>query len=146
MQKHTTELIVGIFVVLGLAAMTYLSVRLGDVEIFGRKGYMVYAEFDSVSGLREGATVEMAGVEIGKIEKIRLKDFMSLVEMNIKPDVKIPDDTIASIRTSGLIGEKFIKLNPGGSDEWIKDGDKITDTESSVDIEELISKYIFSLE
>lgn len=146
MQKHTTELIVGIFVVLGLAAMTYLSVRLGDVEIFGRKGYMVYAEFDSVSGLREGATVEMAGVEIGKIEKIRLEDFMSLVEMNIKPDVKIPDDTIASIRTSGLIGEKFIKLNPGGSDEWIKDGDKITDTESSVDIEELISKYIFSLE
>jgi phospholipid/cholesterol/gamma-HCH transport system substrate-binding protein len=119
---------VGIFVVLGLAAMTYLSVRLGDVEIFGSKGYMVYAEFDSVSGLREGAAVEMAGVEIGKIDKIRLKDFMSLVEMNIKPDVKIPYDTIASIRTSGLIGEKFIKLNPGGSDEWIKDGDKISDT------------------
>lgn len=146
MQKHTTELVVGVFVVLGLLSMAWLSIKLGDVEIFGKKGYLVYAEFDSTSGLREGATVEMAGVEIGKIEKIRLEEFMSRVQMRIKREVNIPDDTIASIRTSGLIGEKFVKLNPGGSEEWIKPGDRITDTESSVDIEELISKYIYNLE
>jgi phospholipid/cholesterol/gamma-HCH transport system substrate-binding protein len=146
MKTYIIELIVGIFVVAGIVAMVYLSITLGDVEIFGRKGYAVYAVFDSASGLREGAAVEMAGVEIGKIEKVQLKDFLSLIEMRIDPDVKIPEDTIASIRTSGLIGEKFVKLIPGGSDDWIEDGGKIIDTESSIDIEELISKYIFSLE
>jgi phospholipid/cholesterol/gamma-HCH transport system substrate-binding protein len=88
----------------------------------------------------------MAGVEIGKIGRIQLKDYLSHVQMRIDNDVKIPDDTIASIRTSGLIGEKFVKLNTGGSDEWMEEGDKISDTESSIDIEELVSKYIFSLE
>jgi phospholipid/cholesterol/gamma-HCH transport system substrate-binding protein len=146
MRTYIMELIVGIFVVAGIVAMVYLSITLGDVEILGRKGYAVYAVFDSASGLREGATVEMAGVEIGKIEKVQLEDFLSLIEMRIDPDVKIPEDTIASIRTSGLIGEKFVKLIPGGSDDWIEDGGKIIDTESSIDIEELISKYIFSLE
>jgi phospholipid/cholesterol/gamma-HCH transport system substrate-binding protein len=146
MRTYIIELIVGIFVVAGIVSMVYLSITLGDVEILGRKGYAVYAVFDSASGLREGAAVEMAGVEIGKIEKIQLKDFLSLIEMRIDPDVKIPEDTIASIRTSGLIGEKLVKLIPGGSDDWIEDGGKIIDTESSIDIEELISKYIFSLE
>jgi phospholipid/cholesterol/gamma-HCH transport system substrate-binding protein len=146
MRTYIIELIVGIFVVAGIVSMVYLSITLGDVEIFGRKGYAVYAVFDSASGLREGAAVEMAGVGIGKIEKVQLEDFLSLIEMRIDPDVKIPEDTIASIRTSGLIGEKFVKLIPGGSDDWIEDGGKIIDTESSIDIEELISKYIFSLE
>jgi phospholipid/cholesterol/gamma-HCH transport system substrate-binding protein len=146
MKAYTTELVVGVFVVIGVVAMAYLSIKLGDVEIFGTKGYTIYAEFDSTSGLREGAAVEMAGVEIGKIGRIQLKDYLSHVQMRIDNDVKIPDDTIASIRTSGLIGEKFVKLNTGGSDEWMEEGDKISDTESSIDIEELVSKYIFSLE
>lgn len=146
MKTYTIELVVGIFVVIGMAAMAYLSVMLGDVEVFGKKGYTVYAEFDSVSGLREGAAVEMAGVEIGKVDAIGLKEFISVVEMRIEPEVKIPEDTIASIRTSGLIGEKFVKLSPGGSERWLEEGEVINDTESSIDIEELVSKYIFSIE
>lgn len=146
MKRYAIELIVGFFVVMGLVAMAYLSIRLGDIEVFGSKGYTIYAVFDSTSGLKEGDVVEIAGVEVGRVEGIRLKDYSSLVGMRIGPGVKIPDDAIASIRTRGLIGEKFVKIIPGGSDRWIEPGAKILDTESTVDIEELISKYIFSLE
>lgn len=146
MKRHITELIVGIFVFLGIIAMAYLSITLGDIEVFGKRGYTIYAVFDSISGLREGADVEIAGVLVGRVKRIRLDGPSALVEMRIDEGVRITDDAIASIRTRGLIGERFIKIAPGGSDEWIKPGDKIIDTESSVDIEELISKYIFSIE
>jgi len=146
MKEHTTELIVGIFVCVGIAALAYLSIRLGDVEIFSSRGYRVSAEFDSVSGLTDGAAVEIAGVKVGRVEQIQLKDNLSLVEMKIDLGVQISDDAIASIRTKGIIGEKFIKISPGGSDRWIAPGGTILDTESSVDIEELLSKYIFSQE
>lgn len=146
MKEHTTELIVGIFVCVGIAALAYLSIRLGDVEIFSSQGYRVSAEFDSVSGLTDGAAVEIAGVKVGRVKQIQLKDNLSLVEMKIDLGVQISDDAIASVRTKGIIGEKFIKISPGGSDRWIAPGGTILDTESSVDIEELISKYIFSQE
>lgn len=146
MKRYITESIVGIFVFLGIIAMAYLSITLGDIEVFGKRGYPVYAVFDSVSGLREGADVEIAGVLVGRVERIRLDGPSALVEMRIDEGVRIPDDAIVSIRTRGLIGEKFIKINPGGSDKWIEAGGKIIDTESSVDIEELIGKYIFSLD
>lgn len=146
MKRYTTELIVGVFVVIGVIVMAYISVTLGDIELFGRRGYTVYALFESTSGLKEGADIEIAGVLIGKVEKIRLDGSFALVEMRIDSGVNITEDVIASVRTRGIIGERFIKLTPGGSDESLKPGDKIIDTESSVDIEELISKYIFSLE
>ncbi len=146
MKRYGVELAVGIFVVLGIIAMAYLSISLGDVEVFGNRGYPVYAEFDSTSGLKSGADVEIAGVVVGRVDSITLKDYASLVRLNIYPDVKIPEDSIASIRTRGIIGEKFIKINPGGSDKYIEPGGRITDTESSIDIEELVSKYIFSQE
>lgn len=146
MKRDNNELLVGLFVVIGALALTYLSIRLGDVRIFGEKGYSIFAEFDSTSGLREEAEVEVAGVVVGRVVRIFLKDYTSIVEMRIKPWIKLPEDTIASIRTRGLIGERFIKMMPGGSERYLRPGEKIRDTESSVDIEELISKYIFSLE
>jgi len=144
MKKYSTELMVGIFVVLGIVALAYLSVKLGDVRLFGRNGYLVYAEFSSSEGLNEGSPVEIAGVAAGTVEEISLENYSSLVKMRIKDGVVLPEDTIASIRSTGLIGEKHIKLNPGGSDETLKNGDRITDTEPSISIEELISKYVFS--
>ncbi|MFQ5736572.1 MAG: outer membrane lipid asymmetry maintenance protein MlaD [Thermodesulfobacteriota bacterium] len=144
MKKYSTELMVGIFVVFGIIALAYLSVKLGNVHLFGQEGYIVYAEFSSSEGLNEGSPVEIAGVEAGTVEEIRLDNYSSIVKMLIWPGVKLPDDTIASIRSTGLIGEKHIKLNPGGSDETLRNGDIITDTEPSISIEELISKYVFS--
>ncbi|MFQ5465223.1 MAG: outer membrane lipid asymmetry maintenance protein MlaD [Thermodesulfobacteriota bacterium] len=144
MKDRTIEFAVGVFVVIGLAAMAYISISLGDLEIFARPSYLVEAEFSNTSGLKEGATVEVAGVEVGRVESIELKDFMSTVTMRIDRKVELPEDTIASIRTQGIIGEKFVKLSPGGSDRMLGDGAYIHDTEPAIDIEELISKYIFS--
>jgi phospholipid/cholesterol/gamma-HCH transport system substrate-binding protein len=146
MKKYSTELSVGVFVCIGIVAMVYLSVKRGDVNILGDKGDIIYAEFDSSSGITESSVVEVAGVRVGAVEEIGLKDYFSRVKMRIDPEVRISVDSIASVRTKGIIGEKFIKITPGGSDEWIASGGEIVNTESSVDIEELISKYIFEIE
>lgn len=146
MKKNIIEVLVGIFVVIGLASMAYLAIALGDVEVFTSRGYTIYAIFDNSSGLKKGANVEIAGVPIGRVTDISLQDYASLVALKIDPGVKIPDDSIFAIRTNGLIGDKFVKVIPGGSDKWLKNGDRVNDTESSVSIEELISKYIFSLQ
>jgi phospholipid/cholesterol/gamma-HCH transport system substrate-binding protein len=146
MKKYSTELAVGVFVCIGIIAMIYLSVKLGDVNILGNKGEIIYAEFDSSSGITENSVVEVAGVKVGTVEEINLKDYFSRVKMRIDPEVRISVDSIASVRTKGIIGEKFIKISPGGSDELMESGGEILNTESSVDIEELISKYIFEKE
>ena len=143
MRKYLTELMVGIFVFIGIVAMGYLSFNLGDVTIFGNNGRIMYAEFESSSGITDNSVVEIAGVRIGKVKEIVLKDYFSRVKLRINPGVMISDDSIASVRTKGIIGERFIKISPGGSDVWIEDGGSIIDTESSLDVEELISKYIF---
>ncbi len=144
MRQHTVEVIVGAFVALGLVAMAYLAVSFGNVGFLEKNIYRVSAEFDSTAGLRSGARVEIAGVGIGSVGSIDLKDYLASVELKINNGVKIPDDSIAAVRTNGLIGEKVISIVPGGSEEILGDGDSIEDTESSVSIEELISKYIFS--
>ncbi len=143
MFSKKAEMTVGLFMVGGIAALIYLSITLGNVTLFGSNYYSATAVFDSITGLREGATVEIAGVQVGKVTGIGLEDDMALVEMDILRKVKLSDDSIASIRTKGVIGEKFIKLSPGGSDEYIEDGGDIVDTESAISLEELISKYIF---
>ncbi len=145
MKEQRMELLVGVFVAIGLAALAYLSINLGKVEVFGEKTYTLNAIFTSSSGLKAGDTVEIAGVEAGKVTEIRLKDYNSVVSMAINSRIQLPDDTIASIRTRGIIGEKFIKLSPGGSETILRPGATIINTESSIDIEELVSKYIFSL-
>lgn len=143
-NKTNLELVVGIFVLIGILCLGYLSVKLGKMEIMGGTTYAVTADFDSVSGLKKGAGVEIGGVEIGKVDNISyLPDKgMARVTLKINMGVKLQDDIIASVRTRGLIGDKFLKLKPGGSDKLITAGGKIRETESSVDIEELLSKYI----
>jgi phospholipid/cholesterol/gamma-HCH transport system substrate-binding protein len=146
MKKITIETGVGIFLIAGLLSIFYLSVRLGDVNLFGTKQYAIKARFANISGLKEGATVEIAGVTVGKISKILLEDYEASVELLIDPEVKLQEDSIASIRTQGIIGDKYIKINPGGAEEYIKPGGEIFETESTIDLEELVGKYIFDKE
>ena len=121
------------------------SWKLGRMEVFHSEGYVLTASFNSVSGLRPGAEVEIAGVRVGRVKSIRLDDKQprAVVELQLGDNVHLTDDVIASVKTSGLIGDKYISLEPGGSGEPLKNGDEITDTESAVDIESLISKYVF---
>lgn len=144
MKKGNLELVVGIFMLIGIVCLCYLSVKLGKMELLGGDTYPVYAEFDSVSGLKQGAFVEIAGVEVGRIDAIVLlpDKGVARVNMRINSGVKLQDDVIAAVRTRGIIGDKFLKLKPGGSDKLLAAGGRIRETESSVDIEELLSKYI----
>nr|HDN00952.1 outer membrane lipid asymmetry maintenance protein MlaD [Deltaproteobacteria bacterium] len=145
MKKYSMETIVGIFVFIGLLCVGYLTIKLGKMELIGGDTYILYARFDSVSGLRPDSSVEIAGVEIGRIGKISLDSerYMALVMLKIRKGIQITDDAIASIKTSGMIGDKFIKITPGGSDIILEPGGTIVETESAVDLEELISEYIF---
>lgn len=146
MKKINIETGVGIFLVAGLICFAYLSVKLGDVSLFGTKQYTVKARFANVSGLKEGATVEVAGVTIGRVSKIQLDDYAAMVEMLINPDVKLQEDAMASIRTQGIIGDKYVKIKAGASDAFIGRDEEILETESAIELEELVSKYIFEKE
>ena len=137
------ELGVGLFMVVGIVALAYLSMNLGRVDIMGQRGYVVYADFPSVGGLKSGAAVEIAGVSVGRVQSIGLKDYQARVTLRIDSDVKLQTDAIVSIKTKGLIGEKFVLISPGGSDKIVPAGGRLTEVEAPVDIEELISKYVF---
>jgi phospholipid/cholesterol/gamma-HCH transport system substrate-binding protein len=145
MKKASIETAVGLFVLIGILCVGYLTVKLGKMEILGKDYYSVNAQFDSVTGLKVGANVEMAGVPIGKVEAIALDSERQVarVRLKIQQSVVLTDDTIASVKTAGMIGDKYIKLSPGGSDLILKAGDTIIETESALDLEELISKYVF---
>ncbi len=145
MNMVKLEMMVGTFMLIGILCLGYVSIKLGKMEIGGGDSYSVIATFDSVSGLKPGARVEVAGVEVGKVDRIALdakSGDRALAYLKIKSGVKITDDVIASVRTSGIIGDKFIMLRPGGSDKMLKNNDKIRETESAIDIEELVSKFI----
>jgi phospholipid/cholesterol/gamma-HCH transport system substrate-binding protein len=144
MKRSMVDLSVGVFVLVGLLALGWLSVKLGRVELLGSGGYVLTADFPSVGGLKVGSSVEIAGVEIGRVDSITLdKDFQARVRMTIRPGIKLQDDSIASIKTKGLIGERYIRINPGGSDRVIPPNGRIREVEPPVDFEELLSKYIF---
>jgi phospholipid/cholesterol/gamma-HCH transport system substrate-binding protein len=145
MNMAKLEMTVGIFMLIGMLCLGYISIKLGKMEIMGGDYYTVSAVFDSVSGLKPGARVEVAGVEVGKVERISLdpkSGDQAVAHMKIKTGINITDDVIASVRTSGIIGDKFIKLKPGGSDKFLTNNGKIRETESAIDIEELVSKFI----
>ena len=145
MRKFNVEIVVGLFVVAGFLCFAWLSVRLGDVGIFDPPTYTVTAEFGSVSGLKPGAIVEIAGVQVGKVTQIVLNDkkYEARVELSIRKGVALPDDSIASIRTAGIIGDRYLDISPGGSEKLIAPGGRIRETESAINLEELVSKYIF---
>lgn len=145
MKKGITETAVGVFVLIGIVCAAYLAIKLGRMEWFGENYYTVDAYFASVSGLKTGAVVELAGVEVGQVAAINLdqKSEMALVRLKIQNGIVLHDDVIASVKTSGLIGDKFIKLTPGGAGEALENGGTIMDTESALDIEELVGKFVF---
>lgn len=129
--------------IIGFFCFAVVAVRFGGEPLFGEPGYRLKAKFASVSGLKKGAPVEMAGVPIGKVEKISLDKGMALVEIWLNAKVQVEDDTIASVRTKGLIGEKYLRLTPGASPDFLSDGDELIETEPVVDIEDLVGKFIY---
>lgn len=143
MKKFDTELSVGLFIIVGLICLGYLSVRLGKMEILGGEGYEVYAIFSNSGGLKTGASVLIAGVYVGRVKGIVLEDYQARVVLSLQKEVKIQEDAIASIKTKGLIGEKYVEITAGGSEKIIGQGDRIRETQPAVDFEQLISNYVF---
>lgn len=145
MKKMNLEMIVGLFLLAGFASFSYLAIKMGDIKMFNNETYDVTARFTSISGLKQGSVVELAGVNVGKVSRIELDpaDYEAIVHLDVDKSVKLQDDAIASVRTAGIIGDKYIKLTPGGSDTLLGSGDEIEETESSISLEELVSKYIF---
>ncbi len=144
MKKMDAELAAGFFLLLGILALGYVSLKLGKLEVLGGGGYTVYAEFSNAEGIRTGSAVEIAGVDVGKVKSVRLdRNYEAVAGLFIYKSVRIQEDAIASVRTKGLIGEKYIQISPGASEKYIPDKGRIQETESSVDIENLLSKYIY---
>jgi len=145
MKKINIEFVVGLFLIVGILSVSWLSIKLGDIQLFNKETYSVSARFTSISGLKEGAVVELAGVRIGKVTHIALdrEEYEAVVHLEIDSDIVLQEDTMAAIRTSGIIGDKFVNITPGGADELITDGGEIEETESAISLEELVSKYIF---
>lgn len=144
MNKYSLEVYVGAFVIAGLIAVGILAVKLGEVTLF-RKSYTLYAPFTSVSGLREGSPIEIYGIEVGKIASMRIDPERqeAMVAMDINANIKVYSDATATIKASGLIGDKYISIYPGGVGQSLKPGDTIAETNAPSDIEELLGKYIF---
>ena len=145
MKKYSKETLVGIFVVVGLFLIGYMTVKLGNVGFLGENKYNLTARFNSVSGLRVGNPINMIGLEIGRVAKFTMdqENQQAIVLLEINKGIDIYDDAIASIKTEGLIGDKYISIDAGGGGDLLADGDSITDTESPTDIMDLVSKYAF---
>ena len=137
------ELAVGIFMAFGILCLGYLSIKMGKIEVWGTPGYEVFAVFSDTGGLKNGSPVVVAGVDVGLVKSISLLDYEARVVLQINPGLQIHEDAVVSVKTRGLIGEKFIQVSAGAADELIKPGGRIRQTESAVDIEALISKYAF---
>lgn len=144
MKNGKLNTIVGVFVLIGILCLVYLSVKLGKLELFDGGHYQLRADFDSVAGLKEGATVEIAGVQVGHVDRITLEPqtARARVHLALSRDVKLQEDVIASVRTRGIIGDRYILLKPGGSETLLGPGGAIRETEGAVDLEEMISKYV----
>ncbi|MBI2876025.1 MAG: outer membrane lipid asymmetry maintenance protein MlaD [Candidatus Tectomicrobia bacterium] len=143
MKRLDLEIIVGLFMLVGIAGLAYLSVKLGKLELFGKEKYDVVAQFSNIGGLNEGARVEIAGVQVGRVKNIGLANYHAQVILAINDGVRLADDSIAAIKTKGLLGEKFIEISPGGSERIIPAGGKIRETQPPLDLEEALSKFIF---
>jgi phospholipid/cholesterol/gamma-HCH transport system substrate-binding protein len=144
-MKNSIEFLVGLFMIVGFVAFGYLALQLGEVSLFSdSKNYTIIAQFDNITGVKKGASVQVAGVVVGQVAKIWLdEDGVANIALQLSKDVALSVDSMASVKSQGLIGDKFIALSLGGDDELFKDGGILTDTESSVDIESLISKFAF---
>ena len=148
MNKRKIEFYVGLFVIIGILCTGYLFIVLGEISLVRDKQYPIYAFFTSVSGLKTGAKIEMVGVQIGTVSKVSIdkERLLAKVEFRIDKNIELSEDVIASVKTSGIIGQKYIDILPGGSDIMIEPGEEIFNTESSLDIESLVRKFIFNTE
>ena len=146
MNRRKIEIYVGLFVIIGVFTMGYLILAIGELNCFPQNQYMLHGFFASATGLKEGAPVEIAGVEIGTVSNISIdkERLVAKVVFHINGDIEVSDDSIVSVKTAGIIGQKYIDISPGGSDDILEDGDEIDNTESSLDIESLVRKFIFS--
>jgi len=145
MKKYTQETVAGIFVFVGILCLGYMAVKLGDVSLLGSDIYVLNASFDKVTGLRVGNPVNVLGIEVGRVTKFNLDQdrLIAVVELGIKKDIRVYSDAIASIKTAGLIGDQYVSISPGGSGDLLKSGETIMETESPIDLTEMISKYAF---
>jgi len=143
MRRVGIEIAVGIFIIVGLLCLAYISIKLGKVSLSGQNYYPVKAIFSTVKGLKDDTVVEISGVEIGKVDSIRLDNYEAVTTLLIRKDIKLQEDAIASIRTKGLLGEKYVEITPGGSDEMIPPDGTIFETEPPIDLEKLIGNIVF---
>ncbi len=142
MERGKLEFVVGLFVLVGILCLGYLAIKLGKLELVGGDYYELTADFSSSSGLKKGASVEIAGVEVGRVKSIELKDDQAQIVLAIQDGIPVYNDAIASIKTRGIIGEKYMGLSPGGSGDLLSKGGTIIDTESGIDLEQVISQFI----
>lgn len=145
MGNSRVEIMVGVFMMVGLLAFGWLAFRLGEVQLFsGSRMYTLDAAFNNVSGLKTGAEIQISGVNVGTVRAIRLdQDNLALVTMQLQQKVRLPKDSMASIKTQGIIGDKYIQLTLGADRETYSPGELLVDTESTLDIESLISRFAF---
>ncbi|MFW5906049.1 MAG: outer membrane lipid asymmetry maintenance protein MlaD [Desulfobia sp.] len=145
MRKINTELIVGLFLIAGFLVFAYISMQFGEFVWLTRGDhYTLKAEFQNVGGLKEGSVVSIAGVQVGRVDEITLTDdFRAMVSLYLPDKIRVTEDAIASIKTQGIIGDKYVRISQGGAMDYLEEGDLIFDTESAVDLEELVSKYVF---
>ena len=144
MKKFDLELTVGLFIIAGIICLGYLAIKLGKMEVVGGRGYEVYALFSNTGGLKTGSSIVIAGVDVGRTKSITLdENYQARVVMEFPWSVKIQGDAIALIKTKGLVGEKYIEITPGVSEKLIEPGGRIRETQPAVDLEELISKFVF---
>jgi len=142
MNKHNFEFFVGLFMAIGILCMAFLSIRIARNEFATAGGYEVKAVFSNCNGIRSGSPISIAGVEIGRVQQVSLQDYEATVTLTIQRGVVLQKDAIASIKTKGMIGEKYIEITPGADDQPITDGGSLRDTQSAMDLEGLISKYV----
>lgn len=139
------EMIVGAFVLVGIISIGWMAVKLGQIGGMGASGYVLEAVFEDAGGMRSGSDIMMAGVVIGRVNDVRInEDSEAKLMLLIHDGVPITADAIASVRTKGIIGERYVRISQGGDDELLQGGDEIEETESAINIEDLVSKYIFS--
>ena len=145
MKSSMTDVLVGLFLLVGFVALGWLALQLGEVPwLADSRSYILYGEFNNISGVKAGADIQISGVKVGTVKELTLNDqSFAVVAMQLNREVKVPVDSIASVKSQGIIGDKFIQISLGGDELLFKDGETITDTESAVDLESLISKFAF---
>jgi len=146
MKQLNLETGVGVFLVVGFLSFAYIAIKLGGVDVLSGDNYALEARFGSVSGLKVGADIEIAGVKVGKVANIMLDPedgSEALVQLVIDSSIRLESDSIASIRTAGIIGDRYISIAHGGADDYVEPNGEIIETESAINLEELVSKYIF---